>query len=55
MVFFDENSLINHRELDKEIDKLEQTNEYYQEQIAKFKDFFTTPPAQEGYDVSVQS
>lgn len=28
---------------------------YYQEQIAKFKDFFTAPPAQEGYEVSVQS
>ena len=35
MVFFDENSLINHRELDKEIDKLERTNEYYREEIDK--------------------
>ena len=35
MVFFDENSLINHRELDSEIDKLENTNEYYREEIEK--------------------
>ena len=27
---------------------------YYQEQIDKLKDFFTAPPAQEGYEVSVQ-
>jgi heme-degrading monooxygenase HmoA len=27
---------------------------YYQEQIAKFKDVFTAPPGQEGYEVSVQ-
>lgn len=33
MLFFDENSFINHRELDKEIDKLEKSNEYYREQI----------------------
>ena len=35
MVFFDENSMINHRELDKEIDKLEKTNDYYREEIEK--------------------
>ena len=27
---------------------------YYQEQVGKFKDFFTAPPVQEGYDVVVQ-
>jgi heme-degrading monooxygenase HmoA len=27
---------------------------YYQEQVAKFKDFFTAPPVREGYEVSVQ-
>jgi len=37
MVFFDENSFINHRELDNEIDKLEKSNEYYQEQIQNDK------------------
>lgn len=33
MGFFDENSFINHRELDEEIDKLEDANEYYKEHI----------------------
>lgn len=33
MLFFDENSYLNHRELNKEIDKLEDANQYYQEQI----------------------
>lgn len=27
---------------------------YYQEQIAKLKDFLAAPPEREGYDVSVQ-
>ena len=27
---------------------------YYQEQVAKFKDFFTAPPVREGYEVSVK-
>ena len=27
---------------------------YYQEQLGKFKDFFTAPPTQEGYEVSVK-
>ncbi len=27
---------------------------YYQEQLSKFKDLFTAPPAREGYEVSVQ-
>lgn len=33
MGFFDENSFINHKELDEEIDKLENANEYYKKQI----------------------
>ena len=37
MLFFDENSFLNHRELDKEIDKLEKSNEYYREQIQNDK------------------
>lgn len=37
MVFFDENSFLNHRELDKEIDNLEKSNEYYKEQIDQDK------------------
>jgi len=34
------------------------TNEqsgYYQEQLSKFKDFFTAPPVREGYEVSLQA
>jgi heme-degrading monooxygenase HmoA len=27
---------------------------YYQEQIARFKGFFTAPPVREGYEVSLQ-
>ncbi|MGB6865506.1 MAG: hypothetical protein WBE11_07410 [Candidatus Aminicenantaceae bacterium] len=27
---------------------------YYQEQVAKFKDYFTAPPVREGYEVSVK-
>lgn len=37
MIFFDENSLLNHRELDKEIDNLEDSNEYYRDQIDQDK------------------
>jgi len=33
MGFFDENSFVNHRELDQEIDKLENANDYYNKQI----------------------
>ena len=28
---------------------------YYQEQVGRFKDFFTAPPVQEGYEVVVQA
>jgi len=38
MIFFDENSLINHWELDKEIDNLEKSNEYYRNQIEQDKE-----------------
>lgn len=38
MIFFDENSLINHWELDKEIDNLEKSNEYYRDQIEQDKE-----------------
>ena len=27
---------------------------YYQQQVAKFKDFLTSPPIREGYEVTVQ-
>jgi len=37
MIFIDENSYINHRELNKEIDKLENANKYYKEQIEEDK------------------
>ncbi len=33
MVLFDENSFINHHELDKEIDKLEKSNNYYEKEM----------------------
>lgn len=30
-------------------------NRYYQEQVLKFRVFFTKPPIREGYEVSVQA
>jgi cell division protein FtsB len=39
MGFFDENSLVNQREFDKEIRKLENEQEYYRSEINKDKDF----------------
>ena len=33
MLFFDETRYINHRELDKEIDKLEKSNKYYKNEM----------------------
>ena len=33
MAFFDENSWLNHRELNKEIDKLEKSAKYYEKEI----------------------
>jgi len=38
MFFFDENSYLNHREFDKEINKLESEKEYYQTQINQDKE-----------------
>ncbi len=41
---------------DREEDAI--TNEqsgYYQEQLGKFKGFFTAPPVREGYEVSIQA
>lgn len=35
MMFFDENSYLNHRELNMEIDKLEGANEYYENEIER--------------------
>ena len=37
MIFFDANSWFIHRELNKDIDKLEQEKEYYKNEIAKDK------------------
>ncbi|WP_240673133.1 FtsB family cell division protein [Aequorivita ciconiae] len=39
MVFFDTNSYLIHRELDKEIDGLEDNTEFYQKQIDHDKSF----------------
>jgi len=39
MTFFDENSWINHREFDKEIDKLNVEKDYFKSQIDQDKDF----------------
>ena len=39
MGFFDENSWINHREFDKEINKLNVEKDYYKSQIDQDKDF----------------
>jgi cell division protein FtsB len=39
MIFFDENSIINHIEFSKEIHKLKAEKEYYQEEIKKDKKF----------------
>lgn len=33
MFFFDENSYLNHRELNQEINKLEDANDYYREEV----------------------
>ena len=38
MVFFDENSFLNHHEFDKEIDKLNREKEYYQSEIQQDKE-----------------
>ncbi len=38
MVFFDENSFLNHREFNKEIDKLTNEKEYYKKEIKQDKE-----------------
>ena len=38
MVFFDENSILMHREFNKEIDKLNSEKEYYNSQIDQDKE-----------------
>jgi len=32
-----------------------ETSGYYQQQVAKFKDLFSTPPVREAYEVTVQA
>jgi len=52
MGFFDENSFLNHRELDEEIDKLENANDYYKKQIEadqKIIDNLNDPDSLEKY------
>ena len=52
MGFFDENSFMNHRELDEEIEKLENANEYYDKQIEtdqKIIDNLNDPDSLEKY------
>ena len=52
MTFFDENSFLNHRELNKEIDKLEDANKYYKDQIgtdSKIIDNLNNPDSLEKY------
>lgn len=52
MGFFDENSFMNHRELDEEIEKLENANEYYEKQIEtdqKIIDNLNDPDSLEKY------
>ena len=40
---------------DSEVDAIaNEQSGYYKEQVNKFKDFFTAPPINEGYEVSVQ-
>lgn len=39
MIFFDENSWVNHQEYDKEIDKLKSEKDYYNTEINQDKDF----------------
>ena len=31
-----------------------ETSGYYQQQLGRFKDYFTKPPVKEGYEVSIQ-
>ena len=38
MMFFDENSYLNHRKFNKEIEELKKTNEFYKNKIEKDKE-----------------
>jgi len=52
MLFFDENSYMNHHELNEEIDKLENANDYYKKQIEadkKIIDNLNDPDSLEKY------
>jgi heme-degrading monooxygenase HmoA len=41
---------------DSEVEALaNEQSGYYQEQLGKFKGFFTAPPVREGYEVSIQA
>ena len=47
MSFFDENSFLNHREFNKEIDKLQNQKEYYESQIDQDKELIDKLQSQE--------
>ena len=52
MTFWDENSFLNHRELNNEIEKLEDANSYYQKQIdtdSKIIENLNNPDSMEKY------
>lgn len=52
MLFFDENSYLNHHELNKEIDKLEDANKYFKKEIetdSKVIDNLNNPDSLERY------
>lgn len=50
MLFFDTHSLFLHRELNKEIDKLEEEKEYYQKEIDKDKKELKSLSSDEGVE-----
>jgi cell division protein FtsB len=50
MVFFDENSWLNHREFNKEIQKLENEQKYYNSEIEKDKELIKKLENEEGLE-----
>ena len=50
MVFFDENSWLNHREFNKEIEKLENEQKYYKAEIEKDKELIKKLEDKEGLE-----
>ena len=50
MFFFDENSWLNHREFNKEIDKLETEQKYYNSEIKKDKELIEKLENEEGLE-----